>query len=127
MSVAQIYDLYAQKLSDITNIPYPYIISLRDNGLLDQKEARDKLIRHDYWKLVKTNKFTHNQILEKLSGIYDVNKRKILYAIKVKPKRIYYCRQCGLQAQYLQPIITQYFIDNKSEIWLLFLIAHSKR
>lgn len=29
--------------------------------------------------------------------------------------------------QYLQPIITQYFIDNKSEIWLLFLIAHSKR
>ena len=31
------------------------------------------------------------------------------------------------QVQYLQPIITQYFIDNKSEIWLLFLIAHSKR
>ena len=30
-------------------------------------------------------------------------------------------------AQYIQPIITQYFIDNKSEIWLLFLIAHSKR
>lgn len=28
---------------------------------------------------------------------------------------------------YLQPIITQYFIDNKSEIWLLFLIAHSKK
>ena len=32
-----------------------------------------------------------------------------------------------LQVRYLQPIITQYFIDNKSEIWLLFLIAHSKR
>lgn len=32
-----------------------------------------------------------------------------------------------LQVEYLQPIITQYFIDNKSEIWLLFLIAHSKR
>lgn len=32
-----------------------------------------------------------------------------------------------VQSQYLQPIITQYFIDNKSEIWLLFLIAHSKR
>ena len=31
------------------------------------------------------------------------------------------------QNPYLQPIITQYFIDNKSEIWLLFLIAHSKR
>ena len=33
----------------------------------------------------------------------------------------------ALQRTYLQPIITQYFIDNKSEIWLLFLIAHSKR
>lgn len=32
-----------------------------------------------------------------------------------------------IQELYLQPIITQYFIDNKSEIWLLFLIAHSKR
>lgn len=32
-----------------------------------------------------------------------------------------------VQSWYLQPIITQYFIDNKSEIWLLFLIAHSKR
>ena len=32
-----------------------------------------------------------------------------------------------LHLKYLQPIITQYFIDNKSEIWLLFLIAHSKR
>lgn len=33
----------------------------------------------------------------------------------------------GKHTTYLQPIITQYFIDNKSEIWLLFLIAHSKR
>ena len=33
----------------------------------------------------------------------------------------------AIQTLYLQPIITQYFIDNKSEIWLLFLIAHSKR
>ena len=38
------------------------------------------------------------------------------------------CTFCRLvQYSYLQPIITQYFIDNKSEIWLLFLIAHSKR
>ena len=35
--------------------------------------------------------------------------------------------EVSLQMLYLQPIITQYFIDNKSEIWLLFLIAHSKR
>ena len=39
-----------------------------------------------------------------------------------------YCTATHIKQQtYLQPIITQYFIDNKSEIWLLFLIAHSKR
>ena len=38
-----------------------------------------------------------------------------------------YFRQAFTKVKYLQPIITQYFIDNKSEIWLLFLIAHSKR
>lgn len=37
------------------------------------------------------------------------------------------CNKGNIQYSYLQPIITQYFIDNKSEIWLLFLIAHSKR
>ena len=40
---------------------------------------------------------------------------------------IYLKVNAELQCRYLQPIITQYFIDNKSEIWLLFLIAHSKR
>ena len=40
---------------------------------------------------------------------------------------IYLKVNAELQLGYLQPIITQYFIDNKSEIWLLFLIAHSKR
>lgn len=40
---------------------------------------------------------------------------------------IYLKVNAELQPEYLQPIITQYFIDNKSEIWLLFLIAHSKR
>ena len=30
------------------------------------------------------------------------------------------------QIMYLQPIITQYFIGNKSEIWSLSLIVHSK-
>lgn len=31
-----------------------------------------------------------------------------------------------IHLMYLQPIITQYFIDNKSEIWSLPLIVHSK-
>ena len=47
------------------------------------------------------------------------------YAHKIRLQNCSY--ETYLQIWYLQPIITQYFIDNKSEIWLLFLIAHSKR
>ena len=47
-----------------------------------------------------------------------------LYGKSIKDKR---GGNTNIHNQYLQPIITQYFIDNKSEIWLLFLIAHSKR
>lgn len=51
------------------------------------------------------------------NSIYD--KTNNIYSLSLAKKE--------LQEEYLQPIITQYFIDNKSEIWLLFLIAHSKR
>ena len=47
--------------------------------------------------------------------VYDVHSKRIII------------ENYKNQNEYLQPIITQYFIDNKSEIWLLFLIAHSKR
>ena len=52
----------------------------------------------------------------------------ILYIIKVTLILLYrLMKNSNIHNMYLQPIITQYFIDNKSEIWLLFLIAHSKR
>ena len=51
----------------------------------------------------------------------------ILGDLVIKSVMNNYTYEDGLLIEYLQPIITQYFIDNKSEIWLLFLIAHSKR
>lgn len=56
----------------------------------------------------------------------DIDKLKNNYvkALKTMPR---FWTDNGFLFLYLQPIITQYFIDNKSEIWLLFLIAHSKR
>lgn len=51
----------------------------------------------------------------------DGKQMKFPTGVKIYPE------QWNKKKQYLQPIITQYFIDNKSEIWLLFLIAHSKR
>ena len=69
-------------------------------------------------------------ILVTLSGmlmfVRDLHSEKVLCPIFVTPFGILMLVRES-QPEYLQPIITQYFIDNKSEIWLLFLIAHSKR
>jgi len=61
-----------------------------------------------------------------LIEVSPVQPEKVPYSILVTPFGIV-IEVSPLQSLYLQPIITQYFIDNKSEIWLLFLIAHSKR
>lgn len=66
------------------------------------------------WK-TKTPFASIRRIVQQTKGIY-----------KIKPG-LYGLEKYRKQIEYLQPIITQYFIDNKSEIWLLFLIAHSKR
>ena len=72
--------------------------------------------------------------LEKQSGysiIYkssEVNLKEVLSVdVSKEPLENVLNKVLRKQGLYLQPIITQYFIDNKSEIWLLFLIAHSKR
>lgn len=72
------------------------------------------IIAHNNWK-----------ILERLLILLDDNRNDIYLHIDRKSDLINFSN--NVQALYLQPIITQYFIDNKSEIWLLFLIAHSKR
>ena len=60
---------------------------------------------------LSSNILWHQTTLDGLKGI--LNEQGFFYSYSLE--------------SYLQPIITQYFIDNKSEIWLLFLIAHSKR
>lgn len=97
MSKILIEDLFAQKTADIGYIPVEYVLKFRDLGWLDQRAVRNSLIRHDYWALLKTRKLTRTQIVEKLAGMYDVNKRKIYEVIKMKPKRIFYCKRCGTE------------------------------
>lgn len=66
----------------------------------------------------------------KIHTVYIIKKIKSLNIEKTSfylKKIEEYCVSHNILLLYLQPIITQYFIDNKSEIWLLFLIAHSKR
>ena len=77
-------------------------------------------------KINDTNNISEKYIKSNLSPEYIFE-----YIIKKDDSSTFYFEFIAVdnnnQKQYLQPIITQYFIDNKSEIWLLFLIAHSKR
>lgn len=75
-----------------------------------------KLFRMFLVSILMLFTFTVNAQEQTITGkVYDVAGEPIIGANVL------------IQSWYLQPIITQYFIDNKSEIWLLFLIAHSKR
>ena len=75
---------------------------------------------------LKPMSFSRNMI-EDLT-LFIIRHKKIIGWLTVTlPNKEEFCIENIYILKYLQPIITQYFIDNKSEIWLLFLIAHSKR
>ena len=95
MNTSQIYDEYVQKLADAVHIPYPYILAIRDKGLFSNKAIRNLLIKNDYFRLLKRGKMTEKQIVEKLSGVYDVSKQTIPYIIKENVRRWCYCVKCG--------------------------------
>lgn len=79
---------------------------------------KDSLGNVIYYNVTTVSEYTTYPIL-----IDNWNKGE--YTIQIREKSNYLVG--SVHIKYLQPIITQYFIDNKSEIWLLFLIAHSKR
>ena len=85
---------------------------------LDLKTRTHKLLMK-YNSLPYEDKEEKHSLLKKMLGSIGM---------KVSVANPFICDYgCNIHFSYLQPIITQYFIDNKSEIWLLFLIAHSKR
>ena len=68
-----------------------------------------------------------NVLTDSISQIVSACPGEIGVAVIVNNRDTVKVNNKSVYPMYLQPIITQYFIDNKSEIWLLFLIAHSKR
>ncbi len=60
--------LYLQKVADVTGVPVENLAKLRDEGLLNEREARNKQIRDDCHALLKTGKFTVPQIYERIAA-----------------------------------------------------------
>lgn len=72
--------------------------------------------------------YIFDRAYDSFKELYRIHLTDYFFVVRAKSNlKCKFCKwKCRLP-KYLQPIITQYFIDNKSEIWLLFLIAHSKR
>ena len=87
--------LYLQKVADVSGIPVEYVAKMRDMQLLDEYEVRNMLLRHDCHALLMTQKFTDKQVYERLAGIYNISTTYVQRIIKMNPKRIFYCKQCG--------------------------------
>lgn len=92
-----IENLYAQKIADISGVPVEYVIKLRDRQLLDEQEARNMLIRYDCNALMKTRKYTDREVFDIVAGIYNISYSQVTRIIKMKSKRIFYCKRCGLE------------------------------
>lgn len=87
--------VYIQKIADISGVPVEYVVKMRDRQLLDEQEVRNMLIRYDCNALIMTHKFTERQIYDRIAGIYNISPSYVQKIIKMKSKRILYCKQCG--------------------------------
>ena len=105
------------------------------NALIQLENVLNRIKRgelSDFRMVIRNEQRTTHSDSTKLSGRAKELKEKGFYFLFYNPKGtmpndVWDIIPEDSQEKYLQPIITQYFIDNKSEIWLLFLIAHSKR
>ena len=91
MSSLQIFDSYAQKVSDESGVSYVDIVKLRDMGLLDEQAVRDLLIRHDFDSLLKTKKLTDMQIYAKLSGDYSLGIQQLVHHQQKEKENVLLC------------------------------------
>ena len=105
---------------------------------IDEKKTLKYAVAFYFCTSGKINFMLGNKMYQHINTVYDqredgrgFNTCEVVYNYKAQKYEVLNVdTEIGnkeIQILYLQPIITQYFIDNKSEIWLLFLIAHSKR
>ena len=101
------------------------IIYQSESTLQLEVRMEDETVWLTQAQMVELFQSSKANISEHIKNIYESG--ELSAALTVRKFRTVRLEGTRNITRYLQPIITQYFIDNKSEIWLLFLIAHSKR
>lgn len=89
-------DMFIQKLSDLTGIPVPFIREFRSAGMMDNKGARDAVLRDDYHRL-RDSGIDRERAVTILSEFYGIGSVSIKAILKLVPKRVLYCRRCGAE------------------------------
>ena len=87
--------MFAQKVANIVGVPLEKVLEMRDIGIIDNRKCRDILVRKDYVTLRRRKMYTRNQIINRLSKLYNISENTILYVIRNKPGYVYYCKRCG--------------------------------
>ena len=83
------------KLSTITNIPQESLQLLHSLHVLEESMVIDLLVKFEYTKIKKTQKYKSKHIIAALSKEYQITESKVKNAIYNKKEPPHHCRICG--------------------------------
>lgn len=95
-----VYDFYAQKLSDIAGVPLNYLLQLRDMGLLNQRAARNLMIKYDYKTLRQDPLIPKNIAINRIATLYNFSTTLVSDVLRTSFRKPRYCKRCGKPIQH---------------------------
>ena len=84
-----------QKLAEETGVSQYDIEKLYSMGLIRDNKVLDFLIRHDFFKVKRSDKYRTSQIVTRIAMFYHVAETRVYNAIYNKRMSRYYCKECG--------------------------------
>ena len=99
---------YMERIARVTGIPLEYIQKFQDLGLMNEIEARNALIRSEYFQLKKEG-VTVRHSMALLREKYNIEMRQLQNIVHFHVKAVHYCKYCGKQ-------ITNYYVTHHNGV-----------
>lgn len=88
-------DKHLYKLSMISGIQLPDIVSLDAMGIIDTNRCLQLLVRYDWKVLSRTKRYTADQKIKALCVEYNYSESRIRELVYKHSRIAYYCKDCG--------------------------------
>jgi hypothetical protein len=88
-------DKHLYKLSTITGIQLPDLVSLDAMGILDTARCLQFLVKYDWKILSKTKRYTADQKIQALCNEYNYSASHMRELVYKHNRIAYYCKDCG--------------------------------